>query len=127
MRRRGRDRRGGAGDLLDGRGGSAGGDRGRATSSYFFSRILGQALGAAAFGGVLNSGLRGSHAADLAEALIDPARRLALDAATLARDSGLLEGAIHGVFRTAWILALVVLLLTLTLPARARLQERGGG
>ncbi len=32
-------------------------DRGRATSLFFFSRLIGQALGAAAFGGISNAKL----------------------------------------------------------------------
>ena len=101
-------------------------DRGRATSSYFFARILGQALGAAALGGVLNAGMLlhpvpGLGANGLVEALVDPMRRAALEAGQLATDAAQLDQALHGVFQAAWGLALVSLLLAAALPAGARL------
>jgi MFS family permease len=110
------------------------GDRGRATSAYFFSRILGQALGAASFGGLLNAGLLRQTAqtlvtgvigdtADLVEALMDPLRRAALALAERGTLIDILDQALHGVFATAWGLAVAMLALALMLPRKARLLK----
>ena len=100
-------------------------DRGRATSLFFFSRLIGQALGAAAFGGVLNAGLAaaGPTAHDAVRDLVSPALRAALPAAELARLTGALMEALHGVFALAAGTAVVALLLVLLVPRRARMPR----
>src|SRR5208283_4847170 len=61
--------------------------RGAATSSTMFLRFLGQSLGAAMFGAVLDASLigRAPEAAQALELLMNPLRRTALDAGDLAR------------------------------------------
>lgn len=99
-------------------------DRGRATALYFFSRLIGQALGAAAFGGVLNAKLAvGGLAADnTLRSLVEPARRVALSAAELVRLTEALAHALHGVFTLATGIAAIGLLIILLIPRQARLQ-----
>ena len=100
-------------------------DRGRATSLFFFCRLIGQALGAAAFGGVLNAGLTraGPGAHDAVRDLVEPLRRLALAPGRLAELTGALEGALHGVFLTAAGAAALTLLVILMVPRGARLPR----
>ena len=102
-------------------------DRGRATSLFFFSRLIGQALGAAAFGGVLNAGLAaaGPAAHDAMRDLVDPALRAAVPAAELARLTGALAEALHGVFVLAAGIAAVALPIILLVPRRARMPQEG--
>ncbi|MBV9735728.1 MAG: MFS transporter [Acidisphaera sp.] len=70
-------------------------DRGRATSLFYFCRLVGQALGAAAFGGVLNAGMPGA-----------------------------LPQALHQVFALAAALAVVILLVSLLVPSRVTLRSQ---
>lgn len=102
-------------------------DRGRATSLYFFSRLIGQALGAAAFGGVLNAKLAtgGLSADDTVRSLVEPAYRVALRPAELVRLTEALAYALHGVFTLATGIAAVGLLIVLLIPRRAKLQPEG--
>jgi hypothetical protein len=102
-------------------------DRGRATSLFFFCRLVGQAVGAAAFGGVLNAGLAaaGPSAHDAVRDLVEPARRIALPFAELTRLTDALAGALHGVFMLAAGIAVVALLIILLVPRRARLPREG--
>ncbi len=102
-------------------------DRGRATSLFFFSRLIGQALGAAAFGGVLNVGLAaaGPAAHDAVRDLVEPALRAAVPAAELARLTGALAQALHGVFVLTAGIAAAALLIVLLVPGRARLSRDG--
>ncbi len=102
-------------------------DRGRATALFFFSRLIGQALGAAAFGGVLNAGLAagGPAAHDAVRDLVEPALRTALPMAELARLTGALAQALHGVFALAAGIALVALPIILLVPRQARLPRDG--
>ncbi len=102
-------------------------DRGRATSLFFFSRLIGQALGAAAFGGVLNAGLAkaGPAAHDAVRDLVEPALRAALPAAELARLTGALADALHRVFILAAGIAAVALPGILLVPRRARMPRDG--
>lgn len=102
-------------------------DRGRATSLYFFSRLIGQALGAAAFGGVLNARLTtdGPSAVDAVRSLVEPARRVALPAAEVVRLTEALAYALHGVFTLMTGIAVVGLLIVLLIPRQARLQPEG--
>jgi len=102
-------------------------DRGRATSLFFFCRLIGQALGAAAFGGVLNAGLAaaGPAAHDAVRNLVEPALRAGLPAAELSRLTGALAQALHGVFALAAVIAVVALLVVFLVPRRARLPREG--
>jgi multidrug resistance protein len=101
-------------------GGVAHTDRGRATALFFFSRLMGQALGAAAFGGVLNAGLTRAGAHDVLRDLVNPGLRMALPAADLSRLTGLLSSALHGVFLLGVILSAGVLLVAVFMPRNRR-------
>jgi EmrB/QacA subfamily drug resistance transporter len=102
-------------------------DRGRATSLFFFCRLIGQAVGAAAFGGVLNAGLAAAGPAshDAVRDLVEPAHRIALPAAELARLTEALAHALHNVFTLAAGIAVVALLIVLLVPRKARLPREG--
>ena len=93
-------------------------DRGRATSLYYFSRLVGQAIGAAALGGVLNAGLAtggpGTHKA--LQDLMETAGRAALPAETVARLLPVLANALHGVFLCGLALAVLTVPAALIVP-----------
>ncbi len=109
-------------------GGVAHTDRGRATALFFFSRLMGQALGAAAFGGVLNAGLTRAGAHDVLRELVNPRLRMALHAADRAELIGLLSSALHGVFVLGVILSAGVLLVAVLMPRdRERAPAAAGG
>ncbi|HTI00155.1 MAG TPA: MFS transporter [Acidisoma sp.] len=91
-------------------------ERGRSTALFYFSRLMGQALGAAAFGGVLNAGLGDTHGHDLMRELVDPVLRAGLAAPDLATASARLGGALHGVFLVAAVIAAVTLIVVLLTP-----------
>lgn len=100
--------------------GSVGWDRrGLATSTVLFMRMLGQALGAALFGGILNAGLsqRLPEASAVVERLMEPAERATLRAAAIARLTEAAAAALHQVFLVSGLLALVALVLAFLLPA----------
>ncbi len=63
------------------------GGRGAATSSIMFMRIVGNSVGAAVFGAILNFGVgrRIPHAGDAVNRLLQPAARESLGAAEIAR------------------------------------------
>ena len=108
-------------------GGVAHTDRGRATALFFFSRLMGQALGAAAFGGVLNAGLTRAGAHDVLRELVNPRLRMALHAADRAELIGLLSSALHGVFVLGVILSAGVLLVAVLMPRDRERPTAAGG
>jgi len=96
------------------------GERGIATSSAMFMRIVGQAIGAAGFGAILNLGVA-RYAPDAAHAinrLMTPALRDGLDPAEIARLVAAVARALHEVYLTAGLLAVLTVGLALWLPAR---------
>jgi len=100
-------------------------DRGRAMALFYFSRLIGQALGAAAFGGVLNHGLEraaiGDH--DIVRDLVDQGRRTALAAPELTRLVDTLAGALHSVFILAAIIAVGALIVSFFVPRQEQLGQ----
>ena len=93
-------------------------ERGSATSSIWFTRAVGQALGAALFGGVVNASLAATNNgnADVMDQLVNPASRAALAPdrfQALADDVGL---ALHHVYLISGVLALIVFATMLALP-----------
>jgi EmrB/QacA subfamily drug resistance transporter len=102
-------------------------DRGRAMALFYFSRLIGQALGAAAFGGVLNRGLElagpGTH--DMVRELVNDGRRAALAAPDLNRLVETLAGALHSVFILAGIIAVGALIVTFFVPRQEQLGQEG--
>jgi len=95
-------------------------ERGAGTGSQMFMRIMGQAVGAAAFGAIVNLGvgrlLPGSG--DLVNRMLEPATRASLGADQLARLSDAVGIAAHYAFLLAVAISLLTLLATIALPAR---------
>lgn len=94
--------------------------RGAATSSCMFLRFVGQSLGAAAFGAVLNLTLlhRAPEAADMVNRLLEPSQRDALPAAELARLIDVVAQGLHNTYLLAGVLSVAALGFALLLPAR---------
>ena len=94
-------------------------ERGVATSSYMFLRIVGQSVGAAVFGAVLNFGLyrHAPEAGDLVNRLLDPGLRHSLGQAELARLGGAIASSLHPVYVIAGLAAIVTFALACALPA----------
>jgi EmrB/QacA subfamily drug resistance transporter len=94
-------------------------ERGVATSSYMFMRIVGQSVGAAVFGAVLNFGLSryAPEGGDLVNRLLDPGLRHGLGSAELAHLSQAIASSLHLVYIIAGFAALITLALAFALPA----------
>jgi MFS family permease len=95
-------------------------ERGIGTSSQMFMRILGQSIGAAAFGAIVNFGverlLPGSGS--LVSRMLDPATRASLAPDRIARLSDAIGVAAHNAFLLAVVVAAVTLVAAIALPAR---------
>ena len=93
--------------------------RGVATSSFMFMRIVGQSVGAAVFGAVLNFDLyrRAPEAGDLVNRLLNPGLRRDLAAGELAYLSDVIAASLHLVFVLACVAAAVTLVVAWALPA----------
>ena len=96
------------------------GKRGAATSSCLFMRFIGQALGAACFGAVLNFTIQrkspGSWGA--VDQLLQPGQRASLPAQERMRLAELVGAGLHNGYLLAVVLSVAVLVLVLRLPAR---------
>jgi hypothetical protein len=95
-------------------------ERGVATASLLFLRTIGQSLGAAIGGALLNYGIARNAAAagDALERLLDPAQRMSLGADTIAHLGAAIGGALHDVYVIACVLAALTLVVALLLPER---------
>ena len=95
-------------------------ERGMATSSMMFMRMVGSAVGAAVFGAIVNFGIhrRLPEAGDAVNRLMRPAARQALGADKLARLTEAIASSVHVVYVVATLIAVVSLFLALALPAR---------
>ena len=93
--------------------------RGSATSMGLFMRMLGQSVGAAIFGGILNIGLARllPGAGDVVERLMEPQQRASLGAANVERLAAAVAAALHQVYLVAGLLSLAALALSLMFPA----------
>jgi EmrB/QacA subfamily drug resistance transporter len=94
--------------------------RGVATSSFLFARTIGQTIGAAIGGAMLNFGVARQvpGAGDALERLLDPGRRDELGTDTIARLGSAIADALHEVYIVAGVLAVATLVIVLLLPAR---------
>jgi hypothetical protein len=94
-------------------------ERGVATSSYMFMRIVGQSVGTAVFGAVLNFGLsrHAPEAGDLVNRLLDPGLRRSLGAVELAQLGKAIASSLHLVYIISGFAALITLALASALPA----------
>jgi EmrB/QacA subfamily drug resistance transporter len=100
-------------------------ERGVATSSLVYTRIVGQAMGTAAYGGILNAALA-SHfggGGDLVTRMLDPALRASLPAASLAPIMSAFHEALHNIFLINVGLALLILALIFSLPKGQGLKK----
>ena len=94
------------------------GQRGVATSTIVFSRIIGQALGAALFGGLLNASVPAAVASsDVVARAIDPNLRHSLPPDVLAPVMQALGLGLHHVYLITGLLVLLVTSMALNLPA----------
>jgi hypothetical protein len=89
-----------------------------ATSSIMFMRIVGNSVGAAVFGAILNFGInrRIPEAGDAVNRLLEPAARHGLGAAEIGRLSEAVASSLHIVYVVAGLVAVVNLFLALSLP-----------
>ena len=94
--------------------------RGAATSSCMFLRFVGQSLGAAAFGAVLNFTLlrRAPGAENMVNQLLEPSQRDALPAGELIRLTDVVALGLHNTYLLAGVLSVIALGFALLLPAR---------
>jgi EmrB/QacA subfamily drug resistance transporter len=101
--------------------------RGAATSSCMFLRFVGQSLGAAAFGAVLNLTLlrRAPDAINMVDRLLEPSQRDALPAADLARLTDVVAFGLHNTYVLAGVLSVVALVFALLLPPRLSPARQG--
>ena len=93
--------------------------RGVATSSIMFMRMLGQAVGAAVCGAVLNLGIQhyAPHAGDAVNRLLDLAQRHVMPAGERSRLVHAVATSLHDVYLVAAATAVGALLLGFCLPA----------
>jgi EmrB/QacA subfamily drug resistance transporter len=93
-------------------------DRGAATASNVFARTIGQAIGAAAFGGVLNIGVA-EHIAgggDLLNRILDSGERAAMPPDVVTRLMNAVAESLHNVYLINGALAMLLLVLAFGLP-----------
>jgi EmrB/QacA subfamily drug resistance transporter len=95
-------------------------ERGVGTGSQMFMRMLGQSVGAAVFGAIINFGVdrRLPGAGDLVNRMLDPATRQSLGPDMLTRLADAVGLAAHEAFIVALVIAVATLAATLALPAR---------
>lgn len=100
-------------------------ERGAATASNMFMRIVGQSTGAALYGAIVNAGLLhyAPQADRIADRLMEPTLRQALGPAELAALTEAMASALRNVYVVAAIGGLIVLFLGWRLPAK--LSPRG--
>jgi EmrB/QacA subfamily drug resistance transporter len=92
--------------------------RGIATSTMAFTRIVGQSLGAAMFGGTINAELADQHAPeDIVDRIMDPVLRHALSAREIAPLTAAIGRGLHNVYLITGVLTVVVLATAIALPA----------
>jgi hypothetical protein len=92
--------------------------RGIATSTTVFSRIIGQALGAAVFGGLLNASVPTAFAGgDIVARALDPSLRETLPPAAAESLMQALAHGLHHVYLITGLLVLLVASMALHLPA----------
>ena len=95
-------------------------ERGMATSSIMFMRMVGTSVGAAVFGAIVNFGIHRQlpEAGDAVNRLMQPAARQASAPDEIARLTEAIASSVHVVYVVAGLVAVVSLLLALALPAR---------
>jgi len=102
--------------------------RGIATSTMMFMRQVGQAAGAAIFGGTINAELlKHGASADVVDRIMSPALRRTIPTDMLGTLASAIETGLNHVYWITLALALAVMLTALLLPPRlnARLDTQG--
>ena len=108
-------------------------ERGMATSSIMFMRMIGSSVGASVFGAIINFGIhrRLPKAGDVVNQLMQPAARKMLHPGELIRLTEAIASSVHVVYVIAGLVAVVSLFLALALPARlsptCQASSRSGG
>ncbi len=97
--------------------------RGTATASLSFTRILGQSLGTAIFGGIFNIGLSGHilGGTDIVVQMMQPNLRAAITVTEIKAAVEAFTQSLHNVYLVNGLLALVVLAAVRSLPAGLKL------
>jgi len=92
--------------------------RGMVTSSFNYARIVGQSIGTAIFGGLVNAALSGriSGGGDLASRILDPSLRARLSPGELTPLLDAFSGALHHIYEINVVLALATMLWAWALP-----------
>ncbi len=91
--------------------------RGMATSTMSFTRMIGQSIGAALFGGTINAQLATVNAgADMVDRIMDPTLRASLAAADIGPLTQAIAQGLHYVYLITGLLALMLLATALVLP-----------
>jgi Na+/melibiose symporter-like transporter len=95
-------------------------ERGMATSSMMFMRMVGSSVGAAVFGAIVNFGVHRQlpEAGEAVNRLMQPAARQQFGAGELARLTEAIASSVHVVYIIAGLVAVLSLALALALPAR---------
>jgi EmrB/QacA subfamily drug resistance transporter len=104
-------------------------DRGATTASNVFARTIGQSVGAAAFGGVLNIGVA-EHIAgggDLLNRVLDPEQRAQMAKGIVAPLMSAVAEALHNVYLINGVLAVILLGLAFLLPKGLSVNRAAGG
>ena len=95
-------------------------ERGMATSSMMFMRMVGSSVGAAVFGAIVNFGIHRQlpEAGNAVYRLMQPAARQMLGPDELARLTEAIASSVHVVYVIAGLVAVLSLFLALALPAK---------
>lgn len=101
-------------------------ERGVATSSVVYTRIVGQAIGTAAFGGLLNAALSAhfSGSSDLVNRMLEPALRATIPAAAIGPLLADFAGAVHHIYLISLGLAVLMVVTIRALPAGVTLKKK---
>jgi EmrB/QacA subfamily drug resistance transporter len=94
--------------------------RGLVTATFNYSRIIGQSVGTAVFGGIVNGALGGhleGGSGDVVSRILDPALRASLSPAQYAPLLDAFAGGVHVIFRIDVVLAVLVGMYALALPS----------
>ena len=92
--------------------------RGLVTATFNYSRIIGQSIGTAVFGGIVNAALvaRMPGGGDLASQILDPALRQSLSPAQFQPLLDAFAGAVHRIFEIDVALAILTMIWAWALP-----------
>ncbi len=100
-------------------------ERGRATALFYFCRMMGQSLGAACFGSVLNMGIAERNAGLNANAIDLLGTPHTLPPDSVEQITALLARGLQGVFALAAVIAACALLVALAVPPAEGLNRDG--